>query len=603
MERIAVGGMAEMYLAKMKGAEGFEKRIAIKMILPHLSEEEELVHFFVEEAKLAALLNHQNIVQIYDFGSVEGSYFIAMEYLDGKDLQAVQKRAGEEGQAISLENALHIGSQVCAGLDYAHNLKDYEGKSLDLIHRDVSPPNVILTYEGEVKIVDFGIAKATGYSRKTPAGSIKGKVAYMSPEQARGEVIGRCSDVFASGILLYEMVTGRRMFEGDTFEVLEKVKAVVYEPPENIIRGLPPRLCHIMHRALEKDANRRYPSCGDMRSDLEDLIEQLSFRPSNRGLAQYMKELFRDQGKAPEVGGERVDLSKPSGESPVEEKTYEKTRVVEEEAATVIGHPQRRFVFWGILAAFGLLGMVLIYAFQTKELEGPEKKALTRTEPQSVEKASVKALVTATPDSTEITPTATEAARVNEAMTALKENRYEKAVTLFETVLKSAPGMVNQVSGPYAQALSGRASDLLKTDPDGAESRLLKAMDLDPTSVEAHFQLGLLYVKRKDYPKAIETYKKVAELDPLFPDTFFNMGYVYAMTKDYAEAEHMYGRVVDLNPPFVDEALFNMALIQDKLGKRTACIENLKKAVEVNPENAPARHYLTRIEKASGDGK
>ena len=158
-------------------------------------------------------------------------------------------------------------------------------------------------------------------------------------------------------------------------------------------------------------------------------------------------------------------------------------------------------------------------------------------------------------------------------MAALKADRYGEAVGLFEKVLASEPDMIKYVSGPYSQALSGHASNLLKTDLGRAELLLLKAVELDPTSVKANFQLGLLYVKQKDYPKAIETYNKVAELDPLFPDTFFNLGYVYAMKKEYAKAENMYGRVIALNPAFVDEVFFNMAVIQDKLGKRAACME------------------------------
>ncbi|TFG56804.1 MAG: serine/threonine protein kinase, partial [Deltaproteobacteria bacterium] len=177
LEKLATGGMAQLYRAKIIGVEGFEKFIAIKQILPHLAHEEELITSFIDEAKLAALLNHQNIVQIYDFGSMENSYFITMEFLFGKDLRAVNAKAREMGNPVTLENALYLIAKVCAGLDYAHKLKDFQGKSLNIIQRDISPQNVFLTYEGDVKIVDFGIAKAASQSTITQVGMIKGKVA------------------------------------------------------------------------------------------------------------------------------------------------------------------------------------------------------------------------------------------------------------------------------------------------------------------------------------------------------------------------------------------------------------------------------------------
>jgi serine/threonine protein kinase len=196
LDKIATGGMAELYRAKLTRAEGFEKLIAIKKILPHLSCEGELVKAFVDEAKLAALLQHENIVQIYDFGNLEGEYFIAMEYLFGKDLRSIIRKAEERNMSIGLENTLYLVSQICAGLDYSHNLKDLQGKPLNIIHRDINPQNIFITYEGQVKLIDFGIAKAASHNTTTHEGLIKGKLAYMSPEQANGEVIDHRSDIF-----------------------------------------------------------------------------------------------------------------------------------------------------------------------------------------------------------------------------------------------------------------------------------------------------------------------------------------------------------------------------------------------------------------------
>ena len=299
VEKLATGGMAQLYRAKIIGVEGFEKFIAIKQILPHLAHEEELITSFIDEAKLAALLNHQNVVQIYDFGSMENSYFITMEFLFGKDLRAVNAKAKEKGTPVSLENALYLISKVCAGLDYAHKLKDFQGKSLNIIHRDISPQNIFLTYEGDVKIVDFGIAKAASQSTITQVGMIKGKVAYMSPEQAAGKVIDHRSDIFATGILLYELVAGGRMFKGDdTLQILSKVREAEFTPLGTLKGGLPEKLYDIVAKALAKEPEDRYQSCADMQADIEECIFRLNLRPSGRSLAEYLKLLFAEEIEA-----------------------------------------------------------------------------------------------------------------------------------------------------------------------------------------------------------------------------------------------------------------------------------------------------------------
>ncbi|OYV97485.1 MAG: hypothetical protein B7Z62_05930, partial [Deltaproteobacteria bacterium 37-65-8] len=299
LEKLATGGMAQLYRAKIIGVEGFEKFIAIKQILPHLAHEEELITSFIDEAKLAALLNHQNIVQIYDFGSMENSYFITMEFLFGKDLRAVNAKAREKGTPVSLENALYLISKVCAGLDYAHKLKDFQGKSLNIIHRDISPQNVFLTYEGDVKIVDFGIAKAASQSTITQVGMIKGKVAYMSPEQAAGKVIDHRSDIFATGILLYELVAGRRMFQGDdTLQILSKVREAEFTPLGTLKGGLPEKLYDIVAKGLAKEPEDRYQSLADMQADIEECIFRLNLRPSGRSMAEYLKILFAEDIEA-----------------------------------------------------------------------------------------------------------------------------------------------------------------------------------------------------------------------------------------------------------------------------------------------------------------
>jgi len=313
LDRIAVGGMGEVYKCKIIGDEGFEKLAVLKRTLPHLHFEEEVIKSFIEEAKLSALLQHSNIVQIYDFGTIDGAYYIAMEHLFGKDLGAVSDKAQEKNLTISLENILYIVSQICAGLDYAHKLKDPNGKKLNIIHRDISPQNIFITYEGQVKIIDFGIAKAACKSKGTRHGIIKGKAGYMSPEQAEGKVVDNRTDIFSTGILLYELVTGKPMFPGSFFQILAKMRNAEFEPPERITEDLPPKVYAILHRALAKEPSQRYQSASAMLADIEDCIHELSFRPSARKLSAYVKELLKDELES--NGPNRVNSTNSKAES------------------------------------------------------------------------------------------------------------------------------------------------------------------------------------------------------------------------------------------------------------------------------------------------
>ncbi|MCZ7681895.1 MAG: serine/threonine protein kinase [Sandaracinaceae bacterium] len=225
LDRIAVGGMAEVYRAKSLGIEGFEKIVAMKRILPALAADSEFLAMFVHEAKIAGQLSHANIVPIYELGKIGGSHFIAMEYVWGKDLRQILARFARIGQPMPPPMAAWIISKVLEALDYAHRKRDAEGRPLAIIHRDISPQNVLVSYDGLVKLIDFGIAKAAGRATQTQAGVIKGKLAYMSPEQIMGRPIDHRSDVFATSALFWELLTGRQAFGGGTdIDIIERVR-------------------------------------------------------------------------------------------------------------------------------------------------------------------------------------------------------------------------------------------------------------------------------------------------------------------------------------------------------------------------------------------
>jgi len=252
-----MGGMAEIFRAKTVGAEGFEKDIVIKRILPHYTEDEDFVKMFIDEATIAAKLQHANITQIFDFNVQDGRYYIAMEYVEGKDLKKVMEVGVKGGTPLSPPQCAWLIMEVAKGLHYAHT-KSHKGKPLNIVHRDISPQNAMVSFNGEVKLMDFGIAKAASRSTKTVAGTVKGKCAYMSPEQARGKPLDGRSDLFALGVVLWEMLTHKRLFLGDSdFVTLSNVLKQEAPPPSSINPAVPPELDAIVLKSLAKDRDDR----------------------------------------------------------------------------------------------------------------------------------------------------------------------------------------------------------------------------------------------------------------------------------------------------------------------------------------------------------
>jgi eukaryotic-like serine/threonine-protein kinase len=273
VRQIAVGGMAELHLAKTKGIAGFEKYCALKMIHPNFAEDEQFIQMLVDEAKIAVELTHGNIAQTFDLGHVGDTYYITMEYVDGADLYKILRRASEQDLEMPLDVCAFIAKEIASALDYAHRKRDHTGKALGIVHRDVSPQNVLISYAGEVKLVDFGIAKATMKARQTAVGVIKGKYYYMSPEQAWGDRIDYRSDIFSTGIVLYEMMTGQMLYlEEDLHKLLDMARKADIAPPSRLRKGIPPQLERIVMHALGKGVGDRYQSAADLASDLERFL-------------------------------------------------------------------------------------------------------------------------------------------------------------------------------------------------------------------------------------------------------------------------------------------------------------------------------------------
>src|SRR5512140_3262691 len=298
LRRLAAGGMAELFLALHRSVAGFEKLIVIKRILPSMNTNKGFIDMLLHEARIAATLSHPNIVQTFDVGQAEGTYFIAMEHIHGEDIQSIVHAMKKHGLTeFPLEHTLRIVFGMCACLAYAHDKRDLDGKPLGIVHRDISPRNIVISFTGDVKIVDFGIAKSgVEPGEDTESGQLKGKAPYMSPEQARGEQIDWRRDIFATGVMLFELTTGKRLFKGASeFETLKLIVDKEYPRPSDIRPDYPLGLERIVMRALEKRREDRYQSAREMQSDLEAFVREERIPVSQVSLNSWMQFLFEDK--------------------------------------------------------------------------------------------------------------------------------------------------------------------------------------------------------------------------------------------------------------------------------------------------------------------
>ncbi|MGD8655810.1 MAG: protein kinase, partial [Desulfobacterales bacterium] len=292
-QKVARGGMAELFLADYVRDDGFRRKVAVKRILPHLAGNQNFIKMFTREARVAALLQHPNVVQIFDYGNIENAYFIAMEFIDGKNLGEVLKLSGH---GLPAEIAAFIMSQICKGLDYSHNKKDdTTGEPFKIVHRDISPQNLLISYQGEVKISDFGISKARSEPSLTQAGVVKGKLAYLSPEQALGEPIDHRADIYALGLVFYETLTGKRVYEfGNEVDAIRTIPVMEIEPVRSAISDIPEELNRIVMKCLEKQKNTRYQSAAAVNADLVAFKKHQKSAFGTSDLADFMKKFSSD---------------------------------------------------------------------------------------------------------------------------------------------------------------------------------------------------------------------------------------------------------------------------------------------------------------------
>ncbi len=331
LKRLAGGGMGEVYLARQRGLDGFQKLLVIKTLLPHLCEDEEFITMFKDEARVTAQLIHPNICQVFEFDQVGDTYYMAMEYLRGEDVRRMWKACEQKGTPLQVPLICRVIADGAAGLDFAHSLRNSAGEPYHIVHRDISPQNILVTFEGGVKIIDFGVAKAAGRAQHTRTGALKGKYSYMSPEQVAGLEIDGRSDIFALGIVLHELLTGRRLFKAESdVQTLARVREAHVPPPSLLNPQLPPGLDEIVLKALAKNPDDRYRTAQEFRLALEDWLIQGRMSASSAHLAEFLKVLYgerldKESRLGPLMGDPGLAAppagSTPSGNSPLSNKS------------------------------------------------------------------------------------------------------------------------------------------------------------------------------------------------------------------------------------------------------------------------------------------
>lgn len=299
IKKLDAGGMAEVYIGRTVGVAGITKKVAIKRVLPHLAENKKFVSMFLDEARVGMKLSHANVVQVFDVGEEEGTYFIVMEFIDGVSLKDVIDTLKERRQVVPVGAAVQIAAEAARGLAYAHAAADENGAPLNIVHRDVSPPNILISVQGEVKVTDFGLAKAASQLETTDPGVVKGKFSYLSPEAVDGEMVDERADVFSLGIVLFEMVTGKRLFLGETdYQTVQLVSRAHVPSLKMLNSAVPELLDDVVHKALARDREARYASAGEFAEALTGVLYSSGMKATSRHVAELVAAVKGDAKSA-----------------------------------------------------------------------------------------------------------------------------------------------------------------------------------------------------------------------------------------------------------------------------------------------------------------
>jgi len=570
-KKIATGGMAEFFRARRKvGLEGFEKILAIKRILPHLSSNRDFVAMFTDEAKIAAQLTHQNIVQIFDFGRLNEASVIAMEFVLGNNLRGIMEKTRQLDTQLSINDCVFIITKAAIGLDYAHRKRNFQNSPLHIIHRDISPQNILVSYEGEVKLTDFGIAKAALTTSVTKAGVLKGKVSSMSPEQVRREGLNRRSNIFSLVVVFHELLTYRRLFEGESeLQILERLKDPHIEPTSHFNPDIPTELDRIVLKALALRPKDRYQSAEKMFIQCETFLAcQDDFPPPN-GFRNFLQIIFREdierEGKEIQEEFDRVRSFEIN-----QEKTRSFTLRSTSPASDEHSFLSRGLGLFWRLKCTGIITGALVLAFLLII-------SLIPTPSRTMKKVS-------TADD-----------HVRYALFCLGRARFDRAVAEFEKAFEMEPSYAMRYRKQLARAFLERGKVNLPGKLERALSDFKEARRLDSGNHEAYFQLGRALTKSGKYDEALNQYEQSIAIMPENPDAHFNLGCIFLGREEYASAAREFEEVITLKPPYLSDAFVNLGIARYNAGRLERALMALKKALQLNPTNGNISAYIDAV--------
>jgi serine/threonine protein kinase len=520
IRKLATGGMAEVFLAKFEWARGLEKTVVVKRILPHLAEEPRFIDMFFAEAQLAARLNHSNIVQIIEFGEAGEDSFLSMEYIEGPSLRALLKRVYQREEQLPYAHCARIVASACEALAYAHDLADAEsGAPLQLVHRDVSLDNILISSSGAVKLVDFGIAKATTQVHRTKTGIIKGKLSYMSPEQIRAEPVDRRADIYGLGVVLYELITGTKPFTATSEASL--LHAIIHEdrvPLHSRRPGVPPELERIVNRALERDRELRYSDCRVMYADLESFLLSCRQPVSAFQLAELVRRYSGDTGKESQLP--------PTREAPLESESVETVRTTPTEAQALWKAPVKAELLQVLPGGTEPTDV-------TREAPRPERRHRALPPPGRMAFGVLGGLVLFICALIDVIPARGEPGHV---------------------AIPSADNTVAaRVSGPVPASLK-QAGWRVPPEPDAGTATTISpspSIDRAPSKQERLamlFERGQQLLKQKLYRQAKAQFTSCVELDSRHAECILNLGSSWARLGDPERGERYYREFLRLAP-------------------------------------------------------
>lgn len=570
-KKIATGGMAELFRARRRvGLEGFEKILAIKRILPHLSSNRDFVGMFADEAKIAAQLTHQNIVQIFDFGRLNETSFIAMEFVLGSNLRGIMEKTAQLNTRLSVNDCVFIITKAAVGLDYAHRKRDLQNRPLTIIHRDISPQNILVSFEGEVKLTDFGIAKAALTTSLTKTGVLKGKVSYMSPEQARGDGLDGRSDLFSLGVVLYELLTCRKLFEGDSeLQILERLKDPHIRPPSRHNPDIPIELDRIVLKALATRPEDRYQSPEEMSTQCEAFLASRGGFPSTHSFRNFLRIVFRD-----DIEREEREIQEEFDRVRSFEFDQKKTRAGAANTPSSTFHthsplPRSLGVLWRfrhIVIVAGALVLAFFLFLFSIPTPSPTKRKV---------------------------PTAED--RVRYALHCFGHARFDRAIEEFERAFKMEPSYANRYRKQLAKVFLERGKANFPHALDMAIRDFEAARRLDPGNHETYFQLGRGFMKLGKYDEALSHYEQSIAVEGGDPDAHFNLGYIFLTRKEYDSAAREFEEAIKLKPPYLSEAYVNLGIARYNAGRLEEALAALKKALQLNPKNRKIANYIGAV--------